>query len=698
MEGVTVRFGRQRQLVLTLADLAVAAALTVGALVDVAALGRRATVLAAVVLSVACTSSVAWRRRAPAASVFVAAGAMLAYQLITADPRMTFEPFAVALCYYLLGRRDPGRRGRAALWLLAGYGVVTLGLELRSSSGSLAFQVVSATVAFILLPMSLGLLAARYGTMGRTLAAALTELEQEQELRARRAAGEERNRVARELHDVLGHCISVMVIQAGAARLVAETDPAGARRALETVQDCGREALADLRRFMGVTRRDDDLTGPGPGLAQLGLLAERASAAGVPTSVLIDGPEVTQAGALPAAVDLACYRVVQEALTNVVKHAGPAGAQVRVRVASGMVSVTVTDTGRGSQPGPAGQAGSGHGLTGLRERMALHGGSLDAGPRPGGFLVEARIPLAGELSAGTGGYRARPRTDGSDAAGISSGPAAGRVLAAAHRLGALGRRWLDPLLAGCWLVALEVAALTSNHRHGPLALNLAVVGALALAGLWRRRAPVVFLAVTALLSILLRQGLTSRDYATLVGIYGVLIPPYAVGAWAKRPRAVAAIVVWAVAVTIAGLAQHAALSGLAGPLLASGTAWAAGLAVRAQRQLTGELRDATTRLAAEREDRARQATVDEQARIARDLQVLVARDVVAMVVQAEVARDLFDTSRADALAATAAIEDVGREALAQMRRILDVLRHPGEVPELRPPSPLNQRPRTRALA
>ena len=159
------------------------------------------------------------------------------------------------------------------------------------------------------------------------------------------------------------------------------------------------------------------------------------------------------------------------------------------------------------------------------------------------------------------------------------------MLAAARRLGALGRRWLDPLLAGGWLVALEAAALTSNHRHGPLALNLAVVAALALAGLWRRRAPLFFLTVTALLSILLSHGLTSRDYATLVGIYGVLIPPYAVGAWAKRPRAVAAIVVWSVAITIAGLAQHAALSGLAGPLLASGTAWAAGLAVQAQRQL-----------------------------------------------------------------------------------------------------------------
>ena len=156
--------------------------------------------------------------------------------------------------------------------------------------------------------------------------------------------------------------------------------------------------------------------------------------------------------------------------------------------------------------------------------------------------------------------------------------------------------------------------------------------------------------------------------------------------------------VWAVAITVAGLAQHAALSGLAGPLLAAGTAWAAGVAVQAQRQLTVKLRDAAARLAAEREDRARQATLDEQARIARDLQVLVARHVVAMVVQAEVARDRFDVSRADALTAMTAIEEAGREALTEMRRILDVLRHPGQVPDLRPPFLVNRRPRTRALA
>ncbi|HXP53505.1 MAG TPA: histidine kinase [Streptosporangiaceae bacterium] len=696
MEGATASFGQKYQRVLVLADLVAAAVFTAGALTDVAALGRRVPWLAAVVLSVACTTAVGWRRRAPVAAALVAATAMMAYQLVTADPRMTFEPYAVALCYYLAGRYGPRRHPRLVPGLLAGYGLLTLGFEVH---GAWVAQVMATGLAFVLLPMGLGLLAARYGSMARALTATLTQLEQEQRQREQRAASDERHRVARELHDVLGHCISVMVIQAGAARLVAEADPAGARRALETVPDCGREALADLRRFMGVTRRDDDLTGPGPGLAQLGSLAERATAAGVPTSVRIDDPQVTLPGALPDAVDLACYRVVQEALTNVVKHAGRARAEVRVRMASGVVTVTVTDTGgRGSAPVQAAQDGPGHGINGLRERVALHGGSLEAGPRAAGFLVEARIPLSGEPPAATADPRDRSRTGGS-ATGDAPGPArTGRAPAGARRLGELGRRRLDPLLALGWLVALEAAALTSNHRHGPLALNLVVVAAMALAGLWRRRAPLVFLAATVLLSLPLSQGLTSRDYATLVGVYTVLIPPYAVGAWAKRPRAVAAIVVWAVAVTGAGLAQHAGLSGLAGPLLAAGTAWAAGVAVQAQRQLSAKLRDAAARLAAEREERARQATLGEQARIARDLQVLVARRVVTMVVQAEVARDRFDVSRAEALTAMTAIEDAGREALTEMRRILDVLRHPGQVPDLRPSFPVNRRPRTRALA
>jgi signal transduction histidine kinase len=254
----------------------------------------------------------------------------------------------------------------------------------------------------------------------------------------------------------------------------------------------------------------------------------------------------------------------------------------------------------------------------------------------------------------------------------------------ARRLRELGRSWLDRLLVGCWLVVLESEALTSNHRHGPLALNAAVVAAMALAGLWRRRSPLVFLAVTGLLAISLSQGLTSRDYGTLVGVYSVLAPTYAVGAWERTRPAVAGIMIWAAAAALAGgLIERASLGGLVGPLLAAGAAWSAGMAVRAQRELAARLRDTTTRLAAERGERARLAVADERARIARDLHMLVARSVAAMVVKAEVARELLDVRPADALAPMTAIEEAGREALAEMRRILGVLRRPDEVGDWR---------------
>jgi signal transduction histidine kinase len=689
MEGVAAWFSRKRQLALTLADLAVAVIFTGGALADVAALGSGAPLLAATVLSVACTTCVAWRRRAPAASVLVSVTAMLAYYRCTADPQMTFEPYAVALCYYLLGRQRPSGPGRAVRWLLIAYGLVALGFEFTGSAGSLLLQTATGGAVFVFLPFFLGLLAARYAALSRTLTATLAQLKREQDWRVQHAAAEERNRVARELHDVLGHCVSVMVIQAGAAGLVAQTDVAGARGALDAVVACGREALGDLRRIMGVASRDGALAEPVPGLAQLRSLAERATDAGIPTDLRIECGNV----GLPAAVELTCYRVVQEALTNVVKHAGAARAEVRVRAESGVVVVTVADTGRGSAAvaadpdDPSGAvvpAESGYGITGLRERVALHGGFLAAGPRAGGYLVEARIPAAGGPPAVYGDVpRDHPPRGTGDAAALTGAHAVLprlRDLRDLHRLRGLERSWLDPVLAGCWLVALEAEALTSHHRRGPLALSAVLVGAAALAGLGRRRAPLAFLVVTGLLSLPLGHGLASRDYATLFGVYGVLVPPYAVGAWERRRAwAVAAMLIWAITATAVGLTQQAAFSGLAGPLLAAGTAWSAGAAVRAQRGLAARLRETTSRLAAERAERARLAAADERARIARDLHLLVARNVAAMMVQAEAARELLGAGPAGALAPIAAVEEAGREALAEMRRILGVLRRPAEV-------------------
>jgi len=208
----------------------------------------------------------------------------------------------------------------------------------------------------------------------------------------RRAAEEERARIARELHDVVTHNVSVMVIQAGAARKVLDASPGQAREALLSVEASGRAAMTELRHVMGLLTADGETLdlAPQPGMAELESLVGRVRASGLPVELVVTGsPDIL----MPDGVVLAGYRVVQEALTNVVKHAAGSSATVRVDYGSTHLSIEVTDTG-GTQPLSA-DAGSGRGLIGLRERLALYGGTLDAGPRiRGGYRLEAVIPLA----------------------------------------------------------------------------------------------------------------------------------------------------------------------------------------------------------------------------------------------------------------------------------------------------------------
>ena len=202
----------------------------------------------------------------------------------------------------------------------------------------------------------------------------------------------ERTRIARELHDVVAHSVSVMVIQTQAARRIHERDPAAAVEALRAVESCGRDALVDMRRMIGVLHRGDiELLGSAsPGLAQLSRLAERAQASGLPVQIRIEGEQRR----LSAALDLVCYRIVQEALTNAIRHAGPARARVRVSFTADDLELEITDTGKGTaRSGPA-TGPVGHGLVGMQERLTLYGGHLETGrPRGGGFEVTARIPL-----------------------------------------------------------------------------------------------------------------------------------------------------------------------------------------------------------------------------------------------------------------------------------------------------------------
>jgi signal transduction histidine kinase len=239
-----------------------------------------------------------------------------------------------------------------------------------------------------------GLSLAAYALQRRSRRAGLLEeraerLERERGERERAAVVDERRRIARDLHDVVAHSVSVMTVQAGAARLLLAEQPERAREPLLAVEETGRQALGELRRLLGILRREqaDTALAPQPSLARLQELLDEARAAGLPVQLSLQG----QTRPLPAGVDLAAYRIVQEALTNARKHAGPANAHVLVRYADEALELEVTDDGHT----PAnGDSSDGHGLVGMRERAALYGGTLHAGPRAqGGYTVHALLPL-----------------------------------------------------------------------------------------------------------------------------------------------------------------------------------------------------------------------------------------------------------------------------------------------------------------
>jgi signal transduction histidine kinase len=215
-------------------------------------------------------------------------------------------------------------------------------------------------------------------------------LERERDAQAQIAAAAERARIARELHDVIAHNVSVMVVQADGASYALDRSPERARQALAAISSTGRQALDEMRHMLGVLRSADERSGvaPIPGVGQLDELLDQTRASGLAVSFTVQGVP----GPLPSGVALAAYRTVQESLTNVRKHGGPAAqAQVILRYCDDALMLTITDDGRGAA---AVTDGAGHGLIGMRERVAVYGGSLEAGPRPGGgYQVTARLPL-----------------------------------------------------------------------------------------------------------------------------------------------------------------------------------------------------------------------------------------------------------------------------------------------------------------
>jgi signal transduction histidine kinase len=324
-----------------------------------------------------------WRRVAPLAVAAAVFGAVAGESLLGVSLDRPDSPLLVALAatYAVAAYRDLRIALAGMAIALAGIWIGVAGQTTNNHSD----------FAFTAVVVSAGWLVGR-GMRGRVrqtaeLAERTRQLEEAREAERLAAVAEERRRIARDLHDVIAHSVSVMVVQAGAAEDIFARNPEGVLEPIRAVQETGRAALVEMRRLLGLLREDGELgLAPQPRLADLDALAEQMRLAGLPVEVELEG----NPRPLPIGVDLSVYRIAQEALTNALKHAGPARARLVLRYRESEVELEVVDDGSSSANGDGG-----HGLIGMRERVAVFGGTLEADRLPeGGFRVLARLPLA----------------------------------------------------------------------------------------------------------------------------------------------------------------------------------------------------------------------------------------------------------------------------------------------------------------
>jgi signal transduction histidine kinase len=338
-----------------------------------------------IVLAPLIAGPLLFRRRFPfGAPLAVGAGVVIASFADNSLVPFDFIAFlAGAAATFLLAQLRDARQAVAGLAMAVGVDAIVVRNDPRGQLGQFIFVSLIFTVVWVV-----GF------TLGRKFAEAdearerAAQAEREREQRARDAVAEERARIARELHDVVGHSVSVMTVQASGVRRLLRADQEREREALLIVERTGREALAEMRRMVGVLRRPEEAPAlaPQPSLEHLDRLVEQAREAGLPVDLRVEG----EARELPAGVDLTAYRLVQEGLTNALKHARATRAEVLVSYGDGRLEVMVSDDGNGVGNGE----GGGHGLVGMRERVSVYGGELDAGPQPGGgFRLRATLPV-----------------------------------------------------------------------------------------------------------------------------------------------------------------------------------------------------------------------------------------------------------------------------------------------------------------
>jgi signal transduction histidine kinase len=286
------------------------------------------------------------------------------------------------------------RRSEAFVGLVAGLVTFLVSLPFAAATSEVSGTDIVAVVGIVFAAHAFGRSIGFRRAYTAELELRAERLEQARESDLRAVIAEERGRIARELHDVVAHHVSVMTVQASAAQRTLDRDPGRSREAMAAVEQTGRQALVDMRRIVGVLRADGEDAcdrAPQPGTDDLCALVEQVREAGLRTEVVVSGHQRR----LPPGVDLTVYRIVQEALTNTLKHGGPTQALVSINFGTDAIGVEVRDQGRGAAANLATDGRPrGHGLLGMRERVALYGGHLQAGPRPGGgYEVSAHIPL-----------------------------------------------------------------------------------------------------------------------------------------------------------------------------------------------------------------------------------------------------------------------------------------------------------------
>jgi signal transduction histidine kinase len=341
---------------------------------------------AALPLMIFAGGSLAWRRSQPILVGLAVVGASLVQAAAGMTMHSAIAPVvALLLASWSIGAYEPRRRA------VLGLTIIVCGLWL-----SMAISMLRSTDHFMgtdfpwigALLIAPGVVGIMFGARTRSLREA-EERARLLELERREAIAEERTRIARELHDVIAHSVSVMTVQAGAAEEMLKVDPSRAVEPVRAVQETGRQALVEMKRLVGMLREDDEEIGlsPQPGVSDIDRLAAQMREAGLPVELRVEGT----ARPVPIGVDLSAYRVVQEALTNALKHAGAASAVVTLRYGERDLTVEVTDEGAGHGVKPGG-----HGLIGMRERVGIFGGTFEAGPREsGGFEVRALLPFEG---------------------------------------------------------------------------------------------------------------------------------------------------------------------------------------------------------------------------------------------------------------------------------------------------------------